>query len=303
MVIAAILTVFVVWSLFTGMLPAPWPLVLGAVLGICLFVFGRHKHSSEMLIMDVIARRSRFFSVNPDLKVWSCMALLILSVFSASPYPGLCLFLVVSVLIICSGVSLSDYLSLLSLPAVFLLLSAIAILWSYSGQEYADTAVKVSFFNGWLLVTQSAQHTARLVISRALGAVSCLYFLSLSTPLPEVIAALRRVRVPSAVTDLAILIYRYIFIMLSAYHNMKNSAASRLGYGSFRRSLRTTGLIYGNLLSKSFRRANACFDAMESRCYEDRICFLEHKKALRGVDLSAACLLVTGMAAAVFILR
>lgn len=301
MVITAILTVFVVWSLLAGSITTPWPLVFGIILGICLFFFGRHKHDSEVLIMDVIARKSRFFNVNPDLKVWSCILLLILCVLSSSPYPGLCLFLLMSVFVILGGVRLSDYLSLLSLPAVFLLLSAVAILWVYTAKDLSGAVVKISFLDGYLVITETAQLTAKLVISRALGAVSCLYFLSLSTPLPEIIAVLRRVKVPSAITDLAILIYRYIFIMLSAYHSMKNSAANRLGYSSLPKSLRTTGFVYGNLLSRSFRRANACFDAMESRCYHNSICFLEHKKALRGVDLLIACLLLTGMAVAVFI--
>lgn len=67
-------------------------------------------------------------------------------------------------------------------------------------------------------------------MARALGAVGCLYFLSLSTPVPELLDALRRARVPEVVGDLAVLIYRYIFILFATFRSMRDAAASRLGY-------------------------------------------------------------------------
>ena len=54
----------------------------------------------------------------------------------------------------------------------------------------------------------------------SLGAVGCLYFLSLSTPVPELLDALRRARVPEVVGDLAVLIYRYIFILFATFRSM-----------------------------------------------------------------------------------
>ena len=68
---------------------------------------------------------------------------------------------------------------------------------------------------------------------------------------------------------------------------MKDAAASRRGYSGFARSIRTTGSVYGNLLATSFRRSGACFDAMESRCYDGEIRFLEREKP---VTLPAALL-------------
>ena len=157
-----------------------------------------------------------------------------------------------------------------------------------------DGAAAIPFWGGWLVVTAAAQVRARLVMARALGAVSCLYFLSLSTTMPEILSVLRRAHVPSVMTELAILIYRYIFILLSACHAMRDAAASRLGYSGFRRSIRTTGAVYGNLLAASFRRAGACFDAMESRCYDGEIRFLEREKPVT----APAALLFGGLLAA-----
>ena len=81
---------------------------------------------------------------------------------------------------------------------------------------------------------------------------------------------------------------------------MKDSAASRLGYRGLKRSLRTTGLVYGGLLANSFRRAGACFDAMESRCYTGQIAFLTQKKRVTAKVVGLLVLPVLGMLAGVW---
>lgn len=286
----ALLSVFVVWCLFVGTWAAPWLFLISMATGVLLFCFGRHSHGG-MLTIDILARHSRFCGMNAGLKLWSCTALLVLCILAKTPWiPGL-LLLLMAVLTTIGGISFHDYLSMFALPAVFLLLSSIALLW-----DYASTAVdviRVPFCGSYLVLRAEAQVQTRLVLARALGAVSCLYFLNLSTPMPELLSALRRVHVPIVVIDLAVLIYRYIFLVLSTYHRMKDAAASRLGYGTPRHSLRTTGRVYGNLLACSFRRAGACFDAMESRCYDGDIQFLEREKPVEffHVLLFAAILL------------
>ena len=281
---AAVLAGFVLFSLFVGTLPTAAVLALCVLAGGALAVFGHHSHGG-VLVIDVYARRSRYFAWSPALKTGGCVLLLVLCVASPSPWVPLALALIMAFLTVWGGIRFHDYLALLSLPAAFLLLSGLALLWDYV--PVMDGVAAIPLWNGWLVVTAAAQVRARLVMARALGAVSCLYFLSLSTTMPEILSVLRRAHVPSVMTELAVLIYRYLFVLLSAYETMQDAAASRLGYSTFARSIRTTGAVYGNLLAASFRRAGACFDAMESRCYDGEIRFLEREKP---VTLPAALL-------------
>lgn len=290
--ITGVLAALVLFGLCAGAMPAGAAAALGILAGAALWIFGRHSHGG-VLVIDVYARRSRYFAWSPALKTAACVLLLILCVVSPTSWVPLALALILAALTVAGGgVTPRDYLALLSFPAVFLLLSGLALLWDYA--PAGDGVLAVPFWNGWLVVTAAAQARARLVTARALGAVSCLYFLSLSTTLPEILAVLRRAHVPQVMTELAILIYRYLFVLLSAYGAMKDAAASRLGYDGLVRSIRTTGAVYGNLLSSSFRRSGACFDAMESRCYDGEIRFLQREKP---VTLPAA-LLLGGLAAA-----
>lgn len=298
--IAGILAGLVFFSLFAGQLPPVW--LATVCLGVVLFFLlaGGHHHDG-VLTMDVYARRSRLCRENAAFKTGVSLLLLILCICCQSPVPPLCLFVFLSVVTVAAGgIRLRTYLSLLTLPGVFLLLSGLTLLWDYTSKLPEEAVLSLPFFGGWLAVLPAAQSLAMLVLSRALGAVSCLYFLSLSTPLPELLAVLRRVHVPAIMVELAVLIYRYIFILLATFRDMKDSAASRLGYRGLKRSLRTTGLVYGGLLANSFRRAGACFDAMESRCYTGQIVFLTEKKRITAKVIGLLVFPVLGMLAGVW---
>ncbi len=299
--IAALLAGLVFFSLFVGRLPPAWLAVICLAMA-AVFLLAKGHHHDSVLTMDVYARRSRLCRENAALKAAGSLGLLILCLCSSSPLPPLCLFIFLSaVTVVAGGIQLREYLSLLGMPVMFLLLSALTLLWDFFPFVPQQAVVSVPLFGGWLAVVPAAQTLGELVLSRALGAVSCLYFLSLSTPLPELLEVLRRVRLPDIVIELAVLIYRYIFILLATFHDMRDSAASRLGYHGLKRSLRTTGLVYGRLLAGSFHRAGACFDAMESRCYTGQICFLTQNKKVTAKLICLLAVPLAGMLAGIWL--
>lgn len=288
--ITAILTMTVIWCLFYSRMPTPGLVLLCLVSGIVLTVMGRHRHT-QFLTIDVQAQASRLNKVNPLLKFLTVLILMILCVAAKTPLVGLFLMIVVPVLVVCAGrLALSKYIRLLSLPLSFLLLSGLALLFEVSAN--ASGAVHIPVFGVWLCVSAKAQLQTTLVIARALGAVSCLYLLSLTTPMAEIISVLRRLRCPEIIIELMYLIYRYIFILLSMYHTMRNAAKSRLGYINYRTNLRTTGSLYSNLLSRSYRFAGRNFDAMESRCYDTKIHFLESRKPVTVLPVLVAAAVI-----------
>lgn len=300
----ALLTAIALLSLFAGRL-APIPLAASCLLPAALFLLpaGRHRHGGGP-VMDACARRSRLSRENAGVKAAGSLLLLVLCICSGSPWPPLLLFCFLSgVTLLWGKTRPHDYLSLLTLPAVFLLLSALTLLWDFFPERPAGAALSVPFFGGWLAVLPASQELAGLVLARAVGAVGCLYFLSLSTPLPELLHAARRAHVPAVVTSLAVLIYRYLFLLLDAARTRRDAADSRLGYRGLRRSLRTTGLVYGNLLAHGFRRAGACYDAMESRCFTGEIAFLTRPKPVTARLLLLLLPAVAAMLAGVLLVR
>ncbi len=290
----SILTALVLYWLFLGQLSTPLLLLFSFSLGLLFLSAHRHTHDSISSV-DVLARRSALCRVNPALKVGCSILVLMLCIAAQTTHMPLILTAVLCAVTIGIGrISWHDYLSKFSLPAVFLLLSTLALLWNLVPER--GGLLDLPCFGSYLSILPAAQAAARLVLARALGAMSCLFFLSLSTPMPEILAVLRRAHVPSVVIDLAVLIYRYIFLLFETYHQMHSAAQSRLGFSGLRRSLRTTGQLYALLLSNSFRKASACFDAMESRCYEGELRFLTRPKPVLLCHALFAGLLVTGSA-------
>jgi cobalt/nickel transport system permease protein len=109
--------------------------------------------------------------------------------------------------------------------------------------------------------------------------------MALSTPISEIIYVLRKAYVPKIIVALMSLIYRYIFILMDVSAKMKNSAKSRQGYCDFKTSCYTFGSIASNMLIIPLRKANAYYDAMESRCYDGELLFLEEDKKIEKIQI------------------
>jgi len=281
--ITAVLAFIFVWSLSYGRVPQPWQLLFCIGLSIALALAGGHKHGGVISI-DVYAQCSRLKNSNPTLKFWTLLALIIVCVASRTVHTGIFLMLVMlSLAVFAGGMKLHHYVQIIALPVSFLLIAGIALLVEVSPEPIG--VINLPVLRSWLSITSSAQDRAALIVSRALGAVSCLTLLSVTTPMPDIIGVLRKARCPDLIIDLMYLIYRYIFILLNLHTHMRNAAGSRLGFIDYRTGMRTTGRIFANLLSRSYSFASRNFDAMESRCYDSGIRFMQRKHKLTSIEI------------------
>ncbi len=277
------------FALASGVLPPGgcWGVCVGGALaGFLLFRGQGHTHGG-MLHIDQLAQQSGLSHVNPGCKVAFAAAALVLCVASPSPVPPLAALAAMAVLTIRWGrVPGSRYVSLLLLPAAFVAMSTAVILFDFS--PLPQGLLDIPLFGRYLSVTAAGRADAVLTACRAMGAVSCLYFMSLTTPMHEIVGVLRRIHVPAVVIELMYLTYRFLFILLDRQQQRMTAADARLGFGGAKRSLHTYGSLWAGVLAESFRRASQCFDAMEARCYDGSLCFLEQEKPLRAKHLALA---------------
>lgn len=219
-------------------------------------------HREHNICIEEYAYASGMRQVNAGLKTGFCLTVLLLDLILDSPAVSLFIVITMSAVTVgAGGIKIRDYLRMMRIPAVFIICSGIAL----------------------LLTTESAGRTAEVTL-RALGAVSAFYFLILSTTVSEILMMLRRCHMPKLLAELMYLIYRYIFVLTDVWREMNTAARARLGYVDCRTSLRTFGAVAGNLLVLSMQRANACYDAMESRGYDGELRFLEDEKRGRFRD-------------------
>jgi len=168
---------------------------------------------------------------------------------------------------------LMHYTKLMSIPLGFLILSTITIVVNISDTPMDFFSLAIG---GKYLVASSTSLTEGIrLIMVALSSVSCLYFLTLTTPMIDILVVLRTLRCPKIIVELMMLIYRYIFVVLDMASAIKTSQNCRLGNKDFITELRSVGQMLTVLLVRSMNRSSCLFDAMESRCYNGEILVLE----------------------------
>ncbi|MGC8494236.1 MAG: cobalt ECF transporter T component CbiQ [Syntrophobacteraceae bacterium] len=109
-----------------------------------------------------------------------------------------------------------------------------------------------------------------LIMLRILAAVSLAMLLSFSTPIVEVLATLRLMKMPGLIVDLADMIYRYAMSLGEVGATMRKAQRSRGGEGlPWHKQARDMGSVAGNLLIKSFERSVRIYKAMLARGYDE----------------------------------
>ena len=79
---------------------------------------------------------------------------------------------------------------------------------------------------------------------------------------------------------------------MDTHSRMKNSAESRLGYVDFKTSCYSFGQVASNLLIVSLKRGNDYYNALESRCYDGELRFLEEEKPVKVRQIILAAVFV-----------
>ena len=238
-----------------------------------------HHHNTGGIAIDSYACNSRLRHISAGFKAGFSMLLLLFCIFADHPVISVLLILfAASVTVFLGGIPLHDYFFVLGIPVFFVLLGGIAIAVDFSLQPTGDFYLNLFFC--YLCVTYAGILKAFFLMLKVFGAVSCMFLMTLSTPSHELFSVLHKIHCPSLFTELMHMIYRYIFILLEVQHNMQISAEARLGFCDFRTSCYSFGQIAANLFIVALKKANAYYDAMEARCYDGTLCFLEEKKKL-----------------------
>lgn len=242
-----------------------------------------HKHG-EGSVIDFYAYASKIRHWNPTFKVVLSVLTLLLCIGLNNPFVSMAVIMgMVFLTVVKGGLPLGAYISVLMIPLTFILLGTIAIGIDFSSQPLGQ----FNLFLGWGYVFTSVGKLQEMVflMLKVFGAVSAMLMMTLSTPSAEIIGVLRKAHVPKLIIELMNLIYRYIFILLDVYRNMKNSADSRQGYCDFKTSCYTFGSVASNMLVVSLKKANAYYTAMEARGYEGDLVFLEDEKKLEVIQV------------------
>lgn len=249
-----------------------------------------------MINIDTYAYASRLKSIDPLQKF--VFALLTL---------GVCLWadtLVISIAVIfimgwmtirSGGTPLSLFVKLLFVPMAFLVIGVLTIAINFSSNPQGFL-FSMPIAGLWIGVSKVGTYEAGRLFFRVLGSVSCLYFLSLNTPMVDLLAVLRRLKVPKLMVEMMGLVYRFIFILLDTADIMFIAQNSRLGYRNLSTGYRSLGALASTLFIRAYKRSNDLFTSLEARGYDGDLNVFEepfeNSRKLYGVAVIINTLLV-----------
>jgi cobalt/nickel transport system permease protein len=233
------------------------------------------------LTLDSYVHSNGLRNVNPYFKVLFALITMIISLISTSPIIPLTIFILLSFLIVYKAkIPTKFYLKFLTIPLSFAVITFIFMTIFFGvGMHIFELGI----FN--LAVTADGFNTGFLVFARIMGGFSCLAFLALTTPMTELFAILEDIKIPKIVVELAMLMYRYIFVFLDEAINMYHSQQTRNGYSTIKKSYKSMGMLMSSLFIKTWVSGEQTFVAMESRCYDGSIKPMNELGSIRSVGI------------------
>lgn len=157
-------------------------------------------------------------------------------------------------------------------------------------------AVSVSWDAGLrLAITPSGLTQATGLAVRALAATLAMFTLACSTPMIDLLSALRRARVPDPLIDIAGLIYRFSFGLLESAAAIRAAQDSRLGYASRTAGLRSASMSMAALFVRAWDRARRLEDGLAGRGYGEGLRTLEPPRRRSTAFLAGSIVLIVAL--------
>lgn len=213
--------------------------------------------------LDNFAHHNELRGTNVHFKVLFALLTMLVSLISTSPLvPIIITFLMSFLIIFKAKIPWKFYLKFLTIPFIFGFLTFVFMALFFG---VGTTIYEFNIFN--LAVTVDGFNLGLLVFARIMGGFSCMAFLALTTPMTELFSVLETFKIPKIVLEIAMMMYRYIFVFLEESINMYHAQQTRLGYQSIRNSYKSMGMLASNLFIRTWIKGERVYVSMESRGY------------------------------------
>lgn len=238
------------------------------------------------MLIDKLCYSSKYRYKSPYIKSLFSIGTLLVCVFSRSIILSIFVLLIMwGLTVFGGGIPCGRYFKLMSIPLAFLLLSTIAIIVNISDIPLSWFAIPVG--RSYITVSASGLLRGMQLILTALSAVSCLYFLTLTTPITDILLVLRTCRCPHIIIEMLLLIYRFIFVLMDLMLSIRRAQICRLGNKDMRTSLHAIGKLMAVLLVRAMQKSTRLYEAMESRCYHGALLVISEYTAATKRELAA----------------
>ena len=214
--------------------------------------------------IDYIAHNNKLSDTNVYAKVIVGLGLMILTLILDNLILDAVVFVLMGILVVgVARVSIKSYIKFLTIPIIFAVITCVFLIFFFgSGKVIFDTGI-------WgIVVTQSSLDLGIKTFCRCFACFACLGFITLTTPIADLLQCLHKIKVPVLFIDIALLMYNTIFIFLDQLFTMRNAQETRLGYVGSRNTYKSLGMLFSNLFFRSLDKSETLQCSLDSRCYQ-----------------------------------
>jgi cobalt/nickel transport system permease protein len=207
------------------------------------------------LAVDDAAWASAWRRRSPGDKLLLCGGLVVCAL-ALPAWPGSLLVGLTAVLLALgpAGVPAGTFLRAVRWPVAFIAVGAVTAVVTVDGGGL-----------GW---APDAAARAGSLAGHALAGSAAVLLLACTTPMSDLLPALQRLRVPAAVTEVASVTYRLLFVLLDSLRTIREAQTARMGRATLRTRLHSEGALAAAVLTRSWDRARRLQEGLAGRGME-----------------------------------
>jgi cobalt/nickel transport system permease protein len=229
--------------------------------------------------LEDIAQTNGLREVNTYLKLVAGCGAILLCLLSTSYISPLFIAIVLTgAILFLARIDARTYGELFIVPFTFAVMSVAVIILLSGGNEVYWSWNPLSWFS--LSITSESINEGFFVFCRVIGGMSALIFIALTTPMTDLFVVMKQFRIPEVVLDLAMIIYRSIFMIMDQLVQTYQAQVMRLGYGSYRESIQSFATMCGSAFIASWDAGEDLIRAMDARCYSGKFAVLGETRPL-----------------------
>jgi len=224
-------------------------------------------------ILEKIVKTYGTFNINARVKLIITLTTLFFLVSTSNGnYYVLLLYFILGILI--SIIFKANFLFVVKRTfLLFLFPFFISIFIPFTNKGNILLKFNISFLN--ITITDNGITIFLTVLLKSFISIMLLSSMVISTSDAELLNGLRKIHVPSVIVTIIFIMYRYFFVIKEESHKGQLAIKSRIFKKSYKTLNKRLAFLAGNLLIKSFDRAENIYKSMESRGFDGNFYFIE----------------------------
>ena len=223
-----------------------------------------HLLSADAASLDTYAGRNNLLtSLDARIKIAFVLAALVINLLSKNPWSPLIIVILCLTALLCIRIPARLLILRLSVP----MFMACVVLIAQTFMSGATPIFSLDYGFLRLAAYREGLIAGLIIMCRVIAGTSLILFLSMSTPAHKLLSAARWCKLPPVLIELALLIYRYVFVLIEEMSAMYEIQKVRLGYCNWRRSMSSLSTLGANVILRAYDRAEYVYEAMTVRGY------------------------------------